>query len=197
MVCVMAMLTPGIAMAQSDGGKKKKAKTAQTTAKKQQKTTETIEQRKLTKTIDESAVEMMDTVSIAPQPVPLKEEVSPIVIVEEETVEITDEPIYVAVDKSAEFPGGQAALMRWIGQNIRYPEAAHNKEVQGRVMVKMVLKKDGSVGECTVVTSVDPDLDAEALRLVRRMPRWQPAIIDGEPVASYITLPITFRLTQR
>lgn len=103
--------------------------------------------------------------------------------------------IFQAVEKPAEFPGGQMGLMTWLSNNIRYPEAAQQARVEGRVIVKFVIEKDGTVSNAVVVKGVNKDLDAEALRVVRRMPKWIPGENDGKPVASYFTLPIQYKLT--
>lgn len=105
-----------------------------------------------------------------------------------------EEKIFVAVEQQAEFPGGQGALMKWLSNNIRYPEAAQQNDIQGRVIVKFVVEKDGSIGHATIVKGVDKDLDREALRVVNKMPKWQPGKNNGQPVRSYFNLPVTFRL---
>lgn len=105
-----------------------------------------------------------------------------------------EEDIFVAVEQMAEFPGGQAALMKWLSQNIRYPEAAQQNDIQGRVIVKFVVEKDGSIGQASIVKGVDKDLDREALRVVKKMPKWQPGKNNGVAVRSYFNLPVTFKL---
>lgn len=105
-----------------------------------------------------------------------------------------DNQIFTAVEQQAEFPGGQAALMKWLSSNIRYPEAAQQNDIQGRVIVKFVVEKDGSIGAVSIVKGVDKDLDKEAQRVVKKMPRWQPGKNNGVAVRSYFTLPVTFRL---
>lgn len=119
-----------------------------------------------------------------------------VVVKEEPKPEVKNEPekIFVAVEQPAEFKGGQAALMKWLSNNIRYPEAAQQNGVQGRVIVRFVVEKDGSIGSPTIVKGVDKDLDQEALRVVRRMPKWQAGKNNGQPVRSYFNLPVTFRL---
>ncbi len=117
------------------------------------------------------------------------------VVVKEPEPEVKkEEEIFVAVEQMAEFPGGQSALMKWLGSNIRYPEAAAQNDIQGRVIVRFVVEKDGSIGHASVVKGVDKDLDKEALRVVKKMPRWQPGKNNGVPVRSYFNLPVTFRL---
>ena len=118
-----------------------------------------------------------------------------VVVVEEPKVEKHEpEQIFVAVEQPAEFKGGMGALMKWLGNNIRYPEAAQQNGVQGRVVVKFVVEKDGSVSQPTILKGVDKDLDQEAIRVVKRMPKWQPGKNNGQPVRSYFQLPVTFKL---
>ncbi len=105
-----------------------------------------------------------------------------------------EEEIFVAVEQQAEFPGGQAALMKWLSNNIRYPESAQQNDIQGRVVVKFVVEKDGSIGQATIAKGVDKDLDREAIRVVKKMPKWQPGKNNGVAVRSYFTLPVTFKL---
>lgn len=105
-----------------------------------------------------------------------------------------EDEIFVAVEQQAEFPGGQAALMKFLSSNIRYPETAQANDIQGRVIVKFVVEKDGSIGNVTIAKGVDKDLDREAIRVVKRMPKWQPGKNNGVPVRSYFTLPVTFKL---
>ena len=85
-------------------------------------------------------------------------------------------------------------MMKWLSNNIRYPESAQQNGISGRVVVKFVVEKDGSIGNPTIVKGVDRDLDQEALRVVKRMPKWQPGKNNGQPVRSYFNLPVTFRL---
>ena len=119
-----------------------------------------------------------------------------VVVVEPEPEVKKPEPeqIFVAVEQPAEFPGGAAAMMKWLSNNIRYPESAQQNGISGRVVVKFVVEKDGSIGNPTIVKGVDRDLDQEALRVVKRMPKWQPGKNNGQPVRSYFNLPVTFRL---
>ncbi|MDE6294534.1 MAG: energy transducer TonB [Muribaculaceae bacterium] len=118
------------------------------------------------------------------------------VVVKEPEPEVKHEPekIFVAVEQPAEFPGGPQAMMKWLGNNIRYPESAQAEGISGRVVVKFVVEKDGSIGSPTIVKGVNRDLDQEALRVVKRMPKWQPGKNNGQPVRSYFNLPVTFRL---
>ena len=92
------------------------------------------------------------------------------------------------------FPGGEAALLQYIGKNMKYPVIAQENGIQGRVIVSFVIEKDGHVADVTVVRGVDPALDKEAIRVVSAMPRWRPGEQRGKPVRVKYTLPVTFRL---
>ncbi|MBR2359300.1 MAG: TonB family protein [Bacteroidaceae bacterium] len=103
--------------------------------------------------------------------------------------------IFEIVENMPEFPGGMAELMKFLQQNIKYPEQAQKDSIQGRVIVQFTIKKTGEVSSTTVVRSVSPELDAEAIRVVNAMPLWTPGEQKGEPVNVKFTLPIQFRLT--
>lgn len=120
-----------------------------------------------------------------------------VVVKEPEPEKPKEEEVFVAVEQQAEFPGGMAALMKWLSNNIRYPEAAQQNDVQGRVVVKFIVEKDGSVSQAQIVKGVDKDLDKEALRVVNKMPKWQAGKNNGVAVRSYFTLPVQFRLQQQ
>ncbi|MCM1032351.1 MAG: TonB family protein [Odoribacter sp.] len=96
------------------------------------------------------------------------------------------------VDQKPEFPGGTAAMYRWISDNINYPAQASEEGVQGRVVVSFTITKSGEITDVSVERGRHPALDAEAVRLVRSMPRWQPGRNNGNPVDVTYTLPITF-----
>lgn len=104
--------------------------------------------------------------------------------------------VYDQVDKAPEFPGGNAALMRWLGANIRYPFSAQMDGIQGKVVVRFVVNEDGSVSNIQIVEKVEGSLDREAWRLVKSMPKWQPGEVGGRKVATYVNLPIIFKLTE-
>ena len=104
--------------------------------------------------------------------------------------------IFNVVEEQAMFPGGDTELMKFIQRNIRYPKEAQEQGKQGRVIVQFVVEKDGSITEAKVERSADPQLDAEALRIVSAMPNWTPGKQRGEPVRTRFTLPVTFRLSK-
>lgn len=132
---------------------------------------------------------------------------------------IHDDPIFEVVEEPAQYPGGQAALMQYVAQNIRYPKIATENGVQGRVLVQFVIEKDGSLSNFKVVKDAKPvsdgitvnaqgttaegndipkeaygALNIEALRVLRGMPNWTPAKQRGQTVRMKYTLPVTFRL---
>ena len=98
------------------------------------------------------------------------------------------------MEQMPEFPGGQAALLKFINENLRYPAAAIENGIQGRVVVQFVVKKDGSVGDVTVLRGVDSALDQEAIRVCKTLPKFTPGKQNGIPVNVWYTLPIFFRL---
>ena len=101
-----------------------------------------------------------------------------------------------AVDGNPQFPGGQAALVEYLCQNLRYPYDAQRDSIQGRVFVSFVVDKDGSVVCVNVAQSVHPSIDKEAVRVVEGMPKWKPGMNKGKNVRVKFTLPITFRLPE-
>lgn len=107
----------------------------------------------------------------------------------------TDDDVYEVVEKMPEFPGGIAELMKYLSSNIKYPVEAHKAGIQGRVVVSFVVNKDGTVKDAKIVRSVDKSIDAEALRVISAMPKWQPGYQDGKAVSVRYTVPVTFRLT--
>lgn len=114
------------------------------------------------------------------------------VIVEEKKPE--PEQVFNAVEQMPQFPGGDAALMKFLSSNINYPQVAMENGVQGRVIVQFVVTKNGSVGEVKVIRSVDRDLDKEAIRLCKSLPKFIPGKMNGQAVNVWYTLPITFKL---
>lgn len=107
----------------------------------------------------------------------------------------TDDDVYEVVEKMPKFPGGGAELMKYLSSNIKYPVEAHKAGIQGRVVVSFVVNKDGTVKDAKIVRSVDKSIDAEALRVISAMPKWQPGYQDGKAVSVRYTVPVTFRLT--
>lgn len=107
-----------------------------------------------------------------------------------------DNRIFDTVEQAPEFPGGMDALMRLLASNLRYPKECHERGIEGRSIVRFVVKADGSIGDVTVVRSADPQLDGEAVRLVRMLPDFEPGRMNGHPVNVYFTLPVVFRVSK-
>lgn len=115
---------------------------------------------------------------------------------EEIVVEEKHEPekVFTAVEQMPTFPGGDAELYKWVSSHIRYPAMAAENNIQGRVTVQFVVQKDGSIGEVKVIRGKDPDLDKEAVRVVKSLPKFIPGKMNGQAVNVWFTLPINFRL---
>ena len=102
--------------------------------------------------------------------------------------------VFMSVEKMPVFPGGEAALMTYVRDNISYPSVAEEKNIQGKVIVQFVVDTTGQVGEVKVVRSVDAELDREAVRVVQTLPRFIPGSRLGKPVNVWYTLPVNFKL---
>jgi len=115
---------------------------------------------------------------------------------QEVVVEEKHEPekVFTAVEQMPQFPGGEAELYKWLSSHIRYPEQAAQNNIQGRVTVQFVVEKDGSIGEVKVARGKDPDLDKEAVRVVKSLPKFIPGKMNGQAVRVWYTLPINFKL---
>ena len=105
--------------------------------------------------------------------------------------------VYNSVEQMPEYPGGVVEMMKFLQRNIQYPANAAKNEVEGRVILQFVVEKDGQIGDVKVVRSVDPELDAEAMRVVKSMPNFIPGRQDGKPVAVLYTIPISFKLQSK
>ena len=107
-----------------------------------------------------------------------------------------DNTIYdnLSADERPQYPGGDAAILQFIAQNLKYPVSAMEQGVQGRVVVDFVVEKDGSMSDVRVVRSVDSALDKEAVRVVKALSKFTPGTKNGQPVRARYTLPITFRM---
>ncbi len=99
------------------------------------------------------------------------------------------------VEQMPEFPGGMPELMKFLQENVKYPEEAMKNGIQGRVLIQFIVEKDGSISEAKVIKKVNELLDAEALRVIGEMPKWTPGKQKGEAVRVKFTLPVTFRLS--
>lgn len=106
-----------------------------------------------------------------------------------------EEKIFGAIDEGLpRFPGGEMELLKWISQHLVYPPNAIDNHIEGRVVIQFTIKDDGTVGDARILRGVDDDLDAEALRLVKSLPPFKPAMRNGKAGETFYTIPITFRL---
>lgn len=105
--------------------------------------------------------------------------------------------VYQIVEQMPQYPGGQEALMEYLKQNIIYPKVAMENGIQGRVIVSFVIGADGSISDIKVLRSLSPETDAEAIRVIKNMPKWIPGKQSGKAVAVSYILPITFRLNEK
>ena len=115
-------------------------------------------------------------------------------VAKEEVKQTEEEVIFQVVEQMPEFPGGMSEAMKFLAKNIKYPVAAQQAKIEGRVIVQFVVGKDGSISDVHTVRSVSPELDAEAIRVVSMMPKWNPGKQRGKAVSVSYTMPIMFRL---
>ena len=117
-----------------------------------------------------------------------------VAVAEVPNVKEEQQAIFTVVEEMPQFPGGMGEAMRFLAQNIKYPKAAQQAKIEGRVIVQFVVGKDGRVSDIQIMRSVSPDLDAEAIRVVGMMPKWIPGKQRGKAVTVKFTMPIMFRL---
>ena len=103
------------------------------------------------------------------------------------------ENAFNVVEQMPQFPGGDVELMKFLSENIKYPEAASKAGTQGRVVAQFIVEADGSISNVKVLKNVSDEIDAEAVRVINAMPKWKPGMQKGQPVRVKYTIPITFR----
>lgn len=108
--------------------------------------------------------------------------------------QVEEDKIYDVVEQAPMFPGGEAAMYKWLSDNLKYPAISQENGIQGKVFVRFVVAKNGSITDVNVIKSLDPYTDKEAQRCVRAMPKWNPGKMNGVAVRTYFVIPITFRL---
>ncbi|MDR0573610.1 MAG: TonB family protein [Tannerella sp.] len=116
--------------------------------------------------------------------------------VEEEEEVVDDNFVFITVEKMPEFPGGETALLKWISDHVIYPTIAAENGIQGRVSCTFVVNADGSVTDVQVVRPIDPNLDKEAIRVLKQLPKFKPGEQRGKPVRVKFSVPVRFRLQQ-
>ena len=107
---------------------------------------------------------------------------------------VDNDKVFDVVEEMPKFPGGDEGMMQFLNSEVKYPKEALEKGTQGRVVVTFIVNTDGSVSDPKVVKSVNPALDAEAIRVVNAMPKWTPGKQRGYTVRVKFTIPVTFRL---
>ena len=110
------------------------------------------------------------------------------------TFEPVQGDVFDVVEEMPQYPGGPQALFKFLGENVQYPAEAEKAGIQGRVIATFVVEKDGSISQPTIVKSVDPLLDAEAIRVISAMPNWIPGKQNGKVVRVKYTVPLSFNL---
>ena len=111
-----------------------------------------------------------------------------------EIVEEDDEEFFMVVENMPDFPGGDVGLMKYIQKNVKYPAIAKEYNIQGKVFIQFIVDKSGSVTNVKVVRGVDKNLDAEAVRVIKSLPKYKPGKQRGKPVRVMFTVPINFTL---
>ncbi len=118
---------------------------------------------------------------------------TPISLVDADTTD--DNPLnFQVVEQLPEFPGGMTEFVKWLTKNLKYPTTAQRLKRQGTVLVSFIINKDGSTSDYKVVKSANADLDLEALRVLKKMPKWKPGEDKGKPCRTYFCIPIVFKL---
>ena len=105
-----------------------------------------------------------------------------------------NDKVYEVCEQMPTFPGGDAALMKYLSENVKYPALAIKAQEQGRVVVSFTVEKDGAISDVKVARSVTPSLDAEAVRVVKAMPKWTPGKQGGQLVRVRYNVPVSFKL---
>jgi periplasmic protein TonB len=115
-------------------------------------------------------------------------------IIVTDTNKSEDEVLFVVVEESPEFPGGDKARFKYISENVQYPEAAREKKIQGTVFVSFVVEADGAISNVTVLRGIGGGCDEEAVRVIENMPKWTPGKQRGKNVRVKFNMPIKFVL---
>lgn len=111
-----------------------------------------------------------------------------------DATEIHQDTIEKVVEICEKMPRFKGNIGVWLASNLKYPKTAMKNGIQGKVIIRFIVRKDGSVTDAKVVKSVDPLIDSEVLRCVKSMPKWEPGLNNGTPVSVFYSLPINFRL---
>ncbi len=139
--------------------------------------------------ISNKTVEGVDAVQSFTPPPPPPEITKPVALEKPK-----EEEIFTAVEQNPEFPGGQSEMYKFINSNIKYPSAAQRANISGRVFVKFVVERDGSIGAVEVLKGIGFGCDEEAIRVIKSMPKWNPGKQNGKAVRVYYNMPVFYQL---
>ena len=165
-------------------------------ANKKVENTQAVELAKLNTEKKEAKVEKKEIIKQEPEKVveQVKSSVKFTAPIIKKDSEVEETKIFTVVEQMPMYPGGDAALMGYLRDNIKYPTVAAENGVQGRVVVGFVVERDGSITDVNILRGVDPSLDREAMRVVKSMPRWNPGKQNGSAVRVKYQVPVSFRL---
>ncbi len=108
-----------------------------------------------------------------------------------------EEEVFMVVETPAEFPGGMEEFYKFLNSNIEYPKEAHRKGIEGKVFARFIVEKDGSISNIELLTDIGYGCGEEVVRVIKLMPKWSPAKVQGSPVRCYFHLPFKFTLPQK
>lgn len=111
-----------------------------------------------------------------------------------DTLNQSDEPIFMTLEEPPTFPAGEKALQKFICENTKYPKSAIEEKISGTVYVQFIVEKDGSISDVKVIRGIGGGCDEEAVRVIKQLPDWIPGKQNGVPVRAYFMIPITFNL---
>lgn len=120
----------------------------------------------------------------------------PPVHVQQKVEVVDDNKVFDNVEQEAQYPGGMQALLSFIGENLEYPQKAQDNGTQGKLIVKFVVEKDGTVGSFQTVRPLGDGCEEEVFRILKKTKKWKPALVNNKPVRSYYRLPVVFRLPE-
>lgn len=147
--------------------------------------------------IVENTAQINDDISIdaeADERTQVEEYKAPVAVAQEEEAEVQEQEIFQVVETAPSFPGGDGARMKFLQENIKYPQMARESGIQGTVYVTFVVERNGSVTDVKILRGIGGGCDEEAVRVVKNMPKWEPGKQRGKPVRVQFNMPIKFTL---
>lgn len=146
------------------------------------------------KTVDVKVISTKPKVTVSVPATPAPAQTATAAAPQSTPTGVLADDVYVTAEQMPEFPGGTAALQKWISKNVRYPAVAHSNGITGKVYVSCVINKEGKVENVKVLRSVDKLLDKEAVRVIKAMPNWKPGMNNGELIKVSYNFPINFQI---